>query len=113
MLQRYLHGSQVVKVFNNIVSRHLPSLARPHRAADRSALPIAGDDDRAKATVTAFLDSIGYDAVDAGPLARAGVRNRVPGLPQPLRVVVRRNRDARRSRQDPRRLMAGSAARAR
>jgi predicted dinucleotide-binding enzyme len=71
MLQRHLHGSQVVKVFNNIVSRHLRPLARPHGAADRSALPIAGDDDRAKATVTAFLDSIGYDAVDAGPLAES------------------------------------------
>ena len=32
-------------------------------------LAIAGDDDAAKQTVTAFLDSIGYDALDAGPLA--------------------------------------------
>jgi len=79
MLQRYLHGSQVVKVFNNIVSRHLRSLARPHGAADRSALPIAGDDDRAKATVTAFLDSIGYDAVDAGPLTESWRQE--PGTP--------------------------------
>jgi predicted dinucleotide-binding enzyme len=43
LLQRHLRGSQVVKVFNNILSRHLWSLARPHGAADRSALPIAGD----------------------------------------------------------------------
>ena len=33
------------------------------------ALPIAGDDAAAKATVTGFLDAIGYDAVDVGPLA--------------------------------------------
>jgi 8-hydroxy-5-deazaflavin:NADPH oxidoreductase len=69
LLQRYLPESQVVKVFNNIFFKHLRNLARPSGAADRSALPIAGDDEAAKATVTAFLDSIGYDAVDDGPLA--------------------------------------------
>ena len=31
-------------------------------------LPVAGDDATAKAAVTTFLDSIGYDALDAGPL---------------------------------------------
>src|SRR5260221_8929175 len=71
LLQRQLSESQVVKVFNNISARHLRSLARPRGAADRSALPVAGDDDQAKATVTAFLDSVGYDAVDAGPLAES------------------------------------------
>jgi predicted dinucleotide-binding enzyme len=79
MLQRHLSGSQVVKVFNNIVSKHLRSLARPHGAADRSALPIAGDDDQAKATVTVFLDSIGYDAVDTGPLIQSWRQE--PGAP--------------------------------
>jgi len=79
LLQRDLRGSQVVKVFNNISARHLRSLARPRGAADRSALPIAGDDDRAKATVTAFLDSIGYDAIDAGPLAESWRQE--PGTP--------------------------------
>jgi hypothetical protein len=79
LLQRRLSHSHVVKVFNNIIARHLWSLARPHGAADRSALPIAGDDDQAKAAVTAFLDSIGYDAVDAGPLAESWRQD--PGTP--------------------------------
>jgi 8-hydroxy-5-deazaflavin:NADPH oxidoreductase len=79
LVQRHLSESQVVKVFNNILARHLRSLARPHGAADRSALPIAGDDDQAKATVTAFLDSIGYDAVDAGPLTDSWRQE--PGTP--------------------------------
>jgi len=79
LMQRYLGESQVVKVFNNIPARHLRALARPHGAADRSALPIAGDDDQAKAAVTAFLDSIGYDAVDAGPLAESWRQE--PGTP--------------------------------
>jgi predicted dinucleotide-binding enzyme len=71
LLQRQLSQSHVVKVFNNILARHLRSLARPPGAADRSAMPIAGDDDGAKTAVTAFLDSIGYDAVDTGPLAES------------------------------------------
>ena len=71
LLQRDLPDARVVKVFNNIFFKHLRSLARPHGADDRSALPIAGDDEQAKAAVTAFLDSIGYDAVDAGPVAES------------------------------------------
>jgi 8-hydroxy-5-deazaflavin:NADPH oxidoreductase len=79
LLQRYLPGAAVVKVFNNIFYRHLASLARPAGAADRSFLPIAGDDLSAKAAVTAFLDSIGYGAVDAGTLA--GSWRQEPGTP--------------------------------
>jgi predicted dinucleotide-binding enzyme len=69
LLQAHLPGSHVVKAFNNIVSTHLAELGRPAGAGDRSALPIAGDDAGAKATVTALLDSLGYDTVDVGPLA--------------------------------------------
>ena len=79
LLQRDLPQAQVVKVFNNIYFRHLRSLARPPGPADRSALPIAGDDAAAKAAVTAFLDSIGYDAVDAGPVAESWRQE--PGTP--------------------------------
>lgn len=84
LLQDHLPGSRVVKGFNNIVSSHLAGLARPAGAADRSALPIAGDDADAKATVTALLDSLGYDAVDAGTLAdswRSQPDTPVYGLP--------------------------------
>jgi predicted dinucleotide-binding enzyme len=52
-------------------------------------LPVAGDDAEAKAAVTDFLDAIGYDAVDEGPLAESwrsgpgapvyGVIYRAPG----------------------------------
>ncbi len=69
LLQSHLPASKVVKGFNNIYFKHLLSLSRPTGAPDRSALPIAGDDTDAKATVTAFLDAIGYDTVDAGPLS--------------------------------------------
>jgi predicted dinucleotide-binding enzyme len=69
LVQRHLPDAKVVKAFNNIFFRHLQSLARPAGAPDRSFLPIAGDDPEAKAAVTAFLDSIGYGAVDTGTLA--------------------------------------------
>ncbi|MFC0112551.1 NADPH-dependent F420 reductase [Kibdelosporangium aridum] len=69
LVQRHLAGSRIVKVFNNIGFNQLLNLARPAGAPDRSALPIAGDDEAAKAHVTELLDTIGYDAVDVGTLA--------------------------------------------
>jgi 8-hydroxy-5-deazaflavin:NADPH oxidoreductase len=79
LLARYLPGAAVVKVFNNLFYRHLESLARPAGDPSRSFLPIAGDDAAAKAAVTAFLDSIGYGAVDDGSLA--GSWRQEPGTP--------------------------------
>jgi predicted dinucleotide-binding enzyme len=69
LLLRYLPDAVIVKAFNNIFYKHLLSLARPAGAADRSCLPIAGNSAPAKATVTEFIESIGYSVVDAGPLA--------------------------------------------
>ncbi len=77
VLQRQLGSAHVVKVFNNITSWHLLSLARPAGAADRSALPIAGDNPAAKLALTRFLDAIGYDTVDAGALGAGGRRFQV------------------------------------
>ena len=79
LLQRYLPDAYAVKVFNNIYYKHLESLTRPSGAPDRTALPIAGDDAAAKAAVTAYLDSIGYDAVDGGTLADSW--HQEPGSP--------------------------------
>jgi hypothetical protein len=78
-LQNLLPGAAVVKVFNNIFFKHLASLARPAGAADRTYLPIAGDDAAAKSAVTQFLDSIGYGAVDDGTLADSWRQE--PGTP--------------------------------
>jgi predicted dinucleotide-binding enzyme len=69
LVQRHLGGSEVVKCFNNLSYIHLRELARPAGSPDRSVLAIAGDDAKAKAAVSAFLDSIGYDAYDAGALS--------------------------------------------
>jgi hypothetical protein len=77
--QRFIPGGHVVKAFNNIFFKHLENLARPAGAADRSYLPIAGDSGQAKATVTGFLDEIGYGTVDVGSLSD-GWRQQ-PGTP--------------------------------
>src|SRR3954468_924632 len=69
LLQAHLPESHVVKAFNNIFVTHLGSLQRPKGDPERSVLPIAGDDEAAKRTVAEFLDSIGYDAYDVGPLS--------------------------------------------
>src|SRR6476469_1179218 len=69
LLQAHLPESHVVKAFNNISSVHLGTLGRPSGSPERSVLAIAGDDADAKGTVTQFLDAIGFDAYDVGPLA--------------------------------------------
>ncbi|MEP7332703.1 MAG: NADPH-dependent F420 reductase [Terracoccus sp.] len=69
LLQAHLPESKVVKGFNNIFAGHLAALGRPTGDPDRSALAIAGDDAKAKQTVTSLLGAIGYDAVDLGALA--------------------------------------------
>src|SRR5215218_9923059 len=69
LLQAHLPASRVVKAFNNIYVSHLGSLHRPAGHPERSVLAIAGDDEAAKRTVSEFLDSIGYDTYDVGPLS--------------------------------------------
>ena len=71
LLQAHLPESRVVKGFNNIVAAHLAELGRPAGAADRSALPIAGDDADAKALLVGIVSAAGLRAVDAGGLTRA------------------------------------------
>ena len=69
LLQARLPASHVVKALKTMYFENLAVLARPHGTTDRSALPIAGVDQAAKQTVTAFLDAIGYNACDVGPLS--------------------------------------------
>lgn len=69
LVQRHLAGARLVKALHNLEYRRLFVSARPSGAADRRALPIAGDDAATKAEVARFMDVIGYDAVDIGNLA--------------------------------------------
>lgn len=86
LVQRHLAGSRVVKTFATIDFHHLATLARPAGAADRSALPVCGDDADAKAEVARLLDLLGYDTVDAGTLADSG--RLAPGSPAYVRPYM-------------------------
>ena len=61
-------GRPVVKAFNNIYARHLLERGTPRGTPGRIALPVAGDDPRAKEIVIRLLDQLGFDGVDAGGL---------------------------------------------
>ncbi len=61
-------GRPVVKAFNNIYAKHLLERGRPAGSPGRIALPVAGDNQRAKATVLRLVEELGFDGVDAGGL---------------------------------------------
>ncbi|NML44295.1 NADPH-dependent F420 reductase [Ramlibacter sp. G-1-2-2] len=69
LIAKQLPQSRVVKAFNAIMANDLQNNPRPAGAPDRKALPIAGDDAGAKAQVAKLVEEIGFDVVDAGPLA--------------------------------------------
>lgn len=80
MIQAHLRGALVVKAFNAIRCDHLRDHAHRDRFAGRLAIPVSGDHMRAKKTAMALAEEIGFDAVDAGGLARGG-RKHQPGTP--------------------------------
>ena len=61
-------GRPVIKAFNNIYAQHLRDNGRPSGTSGRIALPVAGDDDAAKAVVMQLIDELGFDPVDTGTL---------------------------------------------
>lgn len=69
LLQKHLRGARVVKGMHNLGWHHMQYSARPRGDAGRTTLPIAGDDAGAKQAVTRFIEAIGYDVLDTGPLA--------------------------------------------
>ncbi|GAA2273603.1 hypothetical protein GCM10010145_44900 [Streptomyces ruber] len=61
-------GHTVVKAFNGTYAQDILDRHRPEGAPDRLAVPVAGDDEAAKARVRALIEELGFDTVDAGPL---------------------------------------------
>ncbi|CAL9565750.1 NADPH-dependent F420 reductase [Streptomyces sp. enrichment culture] len=61
-------GHTVIKAFNGTYAQDLLDRHRPAGAPDRIAVPVAGDDEAAKAKVRALIDELGFDTVDAGGL---------------------------------------------
>lgn len=69
LVQRAIPDARVVKTLNHIGYHELEEQRRPAGAPDRIALGAVGDDRAAVARVLEFLERIGFDAVDGGPLA--------------------------------------------
>ena len=79
VVQDFLAASRVVKTLNHIGYHDLEAHGTEPGTVGRRALAVAGDDAEAKERVAAFIDSLGYDTVDAGPLAAGRVFH--PGTP--------------------------------
>lgn len=80
LIAAHLTGALVVKAFNAIPWEHLRDHAHRDRFAGRRGIPVSGDHARAKKSAMALVEEIGFDAVDAGGLARGG-RKFQPGTP--------------------------------
>ncbi|MGV9938966.1 NADPH-dependent F420 reductase [Streptomyces sp. NPDC003401] len=61
-----LIGHPVVKAFNGTYAQDILDRPLPAGAPGRMALPVAGDDEAAKAKVRSLIDELGFDTVDAG-----------------------------------------------
>jgi 8-hydroxy-5-deazaflavin:NADPH oxidoreductase len=72
LLARKLPGATVVKAFNSIRWDSLRDKAHLGPVDERMGVPIAGDDVDAKQAVDELIEEIGFDGVDAGPLAEGG-----------------------------------------
>ena len=72
-------GRPVVKAFNTILAHSLATKGTSPGAEGRIALPVSGDQPRAKKLVIDLIDMIGFDGVDAGTLAESWRQQ--PGTP--------------------------------
>lgn len=72
-------GRPVIKVFNNIYAEHLANRGKPPGSPGRIALPVSGDDAKAKQVVMDLVNDMGFDPVDAGGLDESWRQQ--PGTP--------------------------------
>jgi predicted dinucleotide-binding enzyme len=62
------HNARVVKAFNTTGAENM---ANPTYPAGRTVMPVCGDDTAARQRVMALAETLGFEAVDFGPLAGA------------------------------------------
>lgn len=72
-------GRPVVKAWNATLAHTLSDRGKPAGALNRIAIPVAGDDAKAKAAAFQLVDATGFDALDAGTLADSWRQQ--PGTP--------------------------------
>jgi len=68
IVQRFLPQTRLVRTLNHVGYHEIEDDARPVGHPERRALAVAGGAD-ARAMVAAFIERLGFDAVDAGELA--------------------------------------------
>lgn len=69
VIEEFFGAVKLVKTLNHIGYGDLEVDSHPAGDPNRRALVLASDHEDAKQLVAGFVDSLGYDAVDAGPLA--------------------------------------------
>lgn len=72
-------GRPVIKAFNALLAETLANGGTAEGAANRIAMPIAGDDANAKAIARELVNQTGFDTLDAGDLANSWRQQ--PGTP--------------------------------
>ncbi len=73
------YGRPVVKAWNAITAQSFAEHTSESGDGDRIAIPVAGDDDAAKATASSLVEATGFVAFDSGPLAESWRQQ--PGTP--------------------------------
>ena len=68
VIQARLSDSRVVKTLNHVGYAELEEDARPVGDGDRRGMALAGDDAAARALVSRYVDTLGYDPIDLGAL---------------------------------------------
>jgi predicted dinucleotide-binding enzyme len=78
-LQEYLTSTRLIKALSHMGYHELHDGPKPHGEKGRKALALAGNNQIDKQNVAAFIDSIGFDALDIGELPKG--RSLEPGNP--------------------------------
>lgn len=68
LVRDWMGGARVVKAFNTTGSGNM---AKPDYGAQKPMIPVAGDDEAAKAVAIGLANEIGFAGVDTGPLSGA------------------------------------------
>ncbi|MBX9444214.1 NADPH-dependent F420 reductase [Dickeya chrysanthemi] len=72
-------GRTLIKAWNAVLAATLSDKSLPAGAAGRIAIPVAGDDEKAKSTAMALVSETGFEPVDAGSLTESWRQQ--PGSP--------------------------------
>lgn len=72
-------GRPIIKAFNNQLAYTQAHEGKPAGTPGRLAMSVYGEDAKAKATINGLIDALGFDGIDAGPLAESWRQQ--PGTP--------------------------------